>query len=76
LLALRVADHVEPVRALAWDALAGRCRAEQAGDVAPVLIALGARRRASDAMERYAALYRGATGEAVYGKLVSMPSEY
>ncbi len=71
LIAVRLGDHVEVVRDRAWEALVSRCHHDQAGVVAPVLVAMRDRWRTAGVLARYAAHYEATTGEPLWAALRS-----
>lgn len=73
LLALRVADPAPQVRDAAWQALTRRTDAQQAAAIAPVLVTLRGRLRASEALDRYAAVYASAHRTPLWRLLIDHP---
>lgn len=73
LLALRVADPVPRVRDAAWQALTRRTDAQRAAAIAPVLVTLRGRLRASEALDHYAAVYASAHRTPLWRLLIDHP---
>ena len=70
LIALRVIDPVEQVRARAWKALQNRVSVEHARAVAPVFARLSCRLRGAEAMARYGLMFSGVDGKALWSVLL------